>query len=533
MGMKKYLYTFCYSTSIKGVSRILKAEVIGLRILWFLAVFCFFGMAAYQVILLVSQYFDRPTLTNIKEGVISMSDVDQSMPPPQITVCNLNPFTSYPIRAPGLVPFSVYKQLTCLYSNCQSYLQFAPDGITPIGLNVTASMADKYIPTAASLASYYQFIGRDAASGLSHTKETFLIGCKILKLYGLRFVKEDCGSAVEIVTMPTVEYLNCFEIYIDSLVQGKAIRGLELTMYLDNVGLTTSGMEDSALDRTSGAKIFIHEPHTKPFININGIYLMPGEWSRIQVKQEKRTRLAPPWGECYNEVNGTLYNYTFNKRQYTLHGCLSVCIEHHMVEDCNCKDVNLMSLLLEDETEEMKKLGYCQDIKLQALNHTAYYDQYICAEISRGVRMDNCSQWCQLPCEEMRYRTTTSHSRWPKTEALGVFYNQYINGRVYQNRFPTREEWDASPRLAESLINENFLRASIYMGDYRYNMYVDKRAMTPSTLLSQLGGALNLWSGITVIIIIEVVDLIIHIIQDKCYPDKTQVIKVKQCENQI
>ena len=194
--MKKYFYTFCYTTSIKGVSRILKAEVVGLRILWFLSVSCFLCMAAYQAVLLTTQYFERPTMTNIKEGIISMSEVDQTMPPPQITVCNLNPFSSYP-RVRGVVSFSEYKTLACAFSECYRFLIMAPDG-TIIGFNTTASLADEKIPTAPSTPSYFQFIGKNAVSAISHTKETFIVECKILKLYGLRFVKEDCGNAVEI-----------------------------------------------------------------------------------------------------------------------------------------------------------------------------------------------------------------------------------------------------------------------------------------------------------------------------------------------
>ena len=530
--MKKYLYHFCYSTSIKGVSRILKAEVIGLRILWFVAVFCFLGIGAYQVYLLVTQYFHRPTLTNIKEEYISMSDVEQTLLPPQVTVCNLNPFSSFARPIQGVVPFDRYKQLACLYSQCTKYLLFSPDG-SVIGFNLTASLVDRNMPTTPSITSYFQFIGKDAAGSIGHAKETFIVECRILILYGLRFVKEECGSSVDIQTLLTVEYLNCFELRISSHYQGKAIRGIELILFLDNNGMELSGMGDTAIDRAAGAKLFIHEAGTKPLININGIYMMAGEWYKIHVKQEQRTRLRPPWGECYKMVNGTVYEYTFDKRRYTFHGCVSVCIEYHITKDCGCKDVNLMSLFLEDETEEFKRMNYCQDIKIQGLNGSAYFDQFYCTELYRGLRTENCTKWCQLPCKEMRYRTTTSQSKWPNRQSHDAFYTEYIKNRIYENRFTSKVDWKRTPKLVEKLINENFLRASVYMGDSMYNQFVDKAAITPFSLLSQLGGALNLWSGITVIIVIEVIDLVVHIIQDKLYPDKTTVIKVKTMDNQL
>ena len=479
---------------MKGVSRILKADVLGLRILWFLAVTCFLATGAYQVVLLVTQFFEFPTLTNIKEGVISMNDVSSAMPPPQITVCNLNPISSYP-QATGIPNFAFYNNSLA-------------------SLKILANGEIDHVPP--SLAQYYQFIGREASIGLGHTPQSFIVDCKLLHLEGLRFTNVDCENSINITLMSTAEYFNCYELIISPSRHGRPVTGLEMTLYLDNAGLKGTGLNVLALDRTAGAKIFIHEPHTTPFININGIYMMPGEWSRIQVTQEKRKRLQEPWGKCYNETDGEIHGYKFGRRHYTLHSCISVCIEKNITEYCGCKDVYLMNLLLEQETPEMKKLPYCQAVG------ATFFDTYECSEYCRAYSMDGCSRLCELPCEETRYKTTISQSQWPKKDARQAFYERFIKGRIYANRFPPIEIWEDQANLVTSLIEDNFLRVSVYMGDYRYNMFVDNKAMTTSTLLSQLGGALNLWSGITVILIIEIIDLIYHIIEDKFSKDKEE-----------
>ena len=94
---KGYMVTFCQTTSMKGMARITRSERLSMRILWLIAVVLFLGMAAFFVYNLVNEYMNRATVTNINEGVVSAVD---PILPPQVTVCNLNPFsgrTSIPL----------------------------------------------------------------------------------------------------------------------------------------------------------------------------------------------------------------------------------------------------------------------------------------------------------------------------------------------------------------------------------------------------------------------------------------------------
>ena len=52
---------------------------------------------------------------------------------------------------------------------------------------------------------------------------------------------------------------------------------------------------------------------------------------------------------------------------------------------------------------------------------------------------------------------------------------------------------------------------------------------TAANFLAQLGGTLNLWTGISVIVIIEVIDLLINALCYKRDPDKGRQNKQPDC----
>ena len=55
----------------------------------------------------------------------------------------------------------------------------------------------------------------------------------------------------------------------------------------------------------------------------------------------------------------------------------------------------------------------------------------------------------------------------------------------------------------------------IYLDKFTMMEYSDSPQFSVAAFLSQLGGALNLWAGITVVVVIEVIELIYETASDK------------------
>ena len=83
------LKRFCTLTSLKGVSRAVRTEVRGLRVVWVVAVVVFLGVTVYNVYSLTHQYLLYQSSTKIEE-----QDVDYIRETAtDIMLCNINPFS--------------------------------------------------------------------------------------------------------------------------------------------------------------------------------------------------------------------------------------------------------------------------------------------------------------------------------------------------------------------------------------------------------------------------------------------------------
>ena len=110
-----------------------------------------------------------------------------------------------------------------------------------------------------------------------------------------------------------------------------------------------------------------------------------------------------------------------------------------------------------------------------------------------------------------------SYSEWPSDLFFGDFYNTYIRGRPYEQRYAKLRNMKPTNTSAidlleaERLIKRNFLTVDIIA---RHNMleYKDNPKLTPPAFLSQLGAALNFWAGITVVVVVELVEFFYEII---------------------
>ena len=503
MSMNDYLDEFCRTTSMKGLSRITKSDRKVLRVLWFIAVISFLGIAVYQITILVSAYLSYSTITNIGEGVLS----DRSgIEPPEVTVCNLNPFTSRSktVATQKRIPTIMeYMSEMVEFENCPSC------DATETAKRHEITNELKYV------GGYYQFIGKEMAKLVGHEKDMFVVECEVLILKGFRLLPEPCADVVNVYSLSKPDLLNCYQFKVNtSKYPDNFYLGLSLTLYLDNFP-TMDYPPQFTIEEPIGVRLSVDEPNTVPFNNVNSLNLPPGRWTHVQVSQEHLNRLQEPYGSCHKDEY--LCKFATGKtKKYTIRGCSSLCRERMILENCDCIDTNLLNILSEINPELSNDKEYCEDLSLSS---EEFLQKRNCARFYR--RSTHICNNCSFPCSEEIYALSTSQSHWPKEYDMHKFHKEYIAGRPYEDKFIDAARWKQSPQT--ELARTNFLRFSVYHGNYRYNIYTEKAKISLSNFMSQLGGALNLWSGITIIVFMELIDLIYQIIKDKLFPEPLQV----------
>jgi len=132
---------------------------------------------------------------------------------------------------------------------------------------------------------------------------------------------------------------------------------------------------------------------------------------------------------------------------------------------------------------------------------------------------------CPIPCTETDYALTTSIADWPNAKNQLDFYEKYIkpNRDIFGDKFDAYADLESragnmttAEIIAEitsiGLIPDNFIQMNILITRQNYRKNDDLPAVGWETLFSNLGGALNLWMGITILFAAEVVELVFAIV---------------------
>ena len=156
-----------------------------------------------------------------------------------------------------------------------------------------------------------------------------------------------------------------------------------------------------------------------------------------------------------------------------------------------------------------------------------YYDianRTTCMQKVMATKYLECSEKeCHSPCKEYKYDKKFYSAKWPRKSQQIPFYYKYIEGFSYESKFdifrtisPLQEEGNISEvnRLLHksTIIEDNFLKLSVYLSSIDVVTVRDHVGVTPYDLLAKIGGILNLYSGISFILIVEVIDLIYNIL---------------------
>ena len=113
-----------------------------------------------------------------------------------------------------------------------------------------------------------------------------------------------------------------------------------------------------------------------------------------------------------------------------------------------------------------------------------------------------------------------TYALWPTSPYHDNFYDMYISGRTYESYFTSlrnrtlRNTPKEDISSDKDLVSKNFVGVDLKIGQQLMMNYEARPQVSLSAFLSQLGGALNLWAGITVVVIIELLELFFRALAD-------------------
>jgi len=201
-----------------------------------------------------------------------------------------------------------------------------------------------------------------------------------------------------------------------------------------------------------------------------------------------------------------------------------MCLQSHVVAKCHCYDSSLPPLpnFTTDRVKPCRRLDEFSDsCMFNATNDCldalmAVSNRIQCARRTRDLVTRNTTKVaecnCHPPCDEFLYDVSYSLSKWPASgyegdaAYLDIFYDEMFRER-FANTSKNESIWNYFRDENRYSTLKDFARLNVYIADSNVIVTQETADFDPNQLVSDIGGQLGIWVGISVITLSEVVEL--------------------------
>ncbi|XP_059169934.1 degenerin mec-10-like [Physella acuta] len=509
-GLRGVFANYAETATINGVNVINLASSYIVKAVWGLLLAIAIGAMIYHLYTLIDKFFQYKTHSSLELGF-------NVLPFPAVTICNVNIMRlsqseSANDNINNIIYEVSYKSMTEDAQNLDvdfndDYTYDGTDDTSdssgsfwdsfPINDSVTdeSYAAEEALydmeefagtweatsePSSASVyedafISEFSKLNGTTRSKLGHQIGTMLFQCS----FGGRKCEKKNFTLVHSTT-----YGNCYTIQNDKFMSRTSGPGggLELVLFLETdeyIPGITSG---------KGAQVVIHEQDTVPFPDQEGIAINAGEQTVIALKQISIERLGLPYGKCNDDTEfKAKYNTKFRRNL-----CQKICQENKVRAVCNCYDQSNLEVNTIIKTPSTLK---------PCSNKT----ELICVtRLNLNVSNDDTSCDCSSPCSETAYEKSQSSRQWPSVEAAKLM----VDTMCKKNVSTCTDLHNKDP----SLYPNDFVKLNIYFEDLNYEKISEQADYELTQMLSDVGGCIGLWIGLSLLGVFEVIHLTIDIL---------------------
>ncbi|VDK45604.1 unnamed protein product [Cylicostephanus goldi] len=216
-------------------------------------------------------------------------------------------------------------------------------------------------------------------------------------------------------------------------------------------------------DFENGFRYFVHAPETIPYLVSEGISVSPS--TRVYSAISTNTYVLLPaerWGNCTSKWPKAFHS----KLPYSSVNCDSICKAMFFKQKCGCSPFTY-----DIEHCRLNSRILCEWRILFVCN-VDYYDIPRCKE-------------CQIECDSIVYHAYNSYGHGFSNGAL-----TWLNKK--------NKSWSI-PHM-----KTNFLTVNVFFRDMSYMEYVQVQGTTLTETLSDIGGNMGLFLGMSVITVVEI-----------------------------
>ncbi|ESN91844.1 hypothetical protein HELRODRAFT_182019 [Helobdella robusta] len=528
--LKAELLKYSENTTVRGIPKFIKSQEIFPKVLWLSFFLSSTAALIYMLRNLFTDYYSYPiaTVTGEKTG--------QSITFPDITICNLNPFSE---GEPEELSIENYLKLVAKYK--KKWLNLS---------NLTNTSVDDDSDDYSHIVNYKQVI-KEITDELSTVSGYLINLSKILPK------PEDCPSLVvdcnvfgtdwfetkDLCTNKNftrnwnANYRTCYTLQMSELkISGNYyIRGLSLLLNVGPPNFIKLPYKASLTNsQARGVQVSVHSPGTPADLK-RGFSVAPGTENIVEVTQTDRKLTDKPHNKLGCTIEKTLTGYS--SKNYARELCVEYCeqniikkffrcvsrflsVPEKFFDTVMCGNLSHYSKLNESTTDDI------DSEYLATLNFIL--SQFFTKIKKHGYEYsgDECRLKCLLPCEETIYSTKVTSATWPQPSfELDLFQKYFIddndcmnNPKVksryinyYNRHMDEREDHNSFSNLTQ--IRESLLEIKFVMPQNSPHFQTDKPVYTADMMIGSVGGILSLWMGITVASAVEIMELLYFLLK--------------------
>ena len=445
-----------------GIPNIVRSNRISVKILWTICFLVSVSICSFMVFKGASDYLQHETVSKIEY----ITEIPTKFP--TVSFCNLNPFVTN---------FSEQWMISILPS---------------LGYN---NSLDKLIKAE----NIYYLSLLNLATQLFLNKEDHGYAIRKLLGYNLSSLLIECHYNQENCDYKNfkwyydLNYGNCFSFnsgYDESDKELKILEnlkpgpknGLKLQFFL------RPGQNKYSAGINEGLRVFIHNNSVNPS-TLTGINVEPSKRTDIAIQRTFIQKEPDPYSDCISLENFDSYYYKFLiglNRTYRQQDCFDLCLQKKVIEECKCFDMNFP--MIYNSTQCISLVDYFCSLNVSYNFKKSKID-------------DECLKLCPLECESIKYDLLISNA--------GVLSeNGYF---IYKNLINNISAKYGEYNLSYDEVKKRLVVVDIYYSDMSYIKISEAPKTSFFDLLSNLGGTLGLYIGISFLSLVELVEIFLEI----------------------
>ncbi|KAF1770423.1 hypothetical protein GCK72_002241 [Caenorhabditis remanei] len=450
---------FCETTTMHGPKRIFKGKRWA-TLFWFIMVSCSLGLLITQVVILASEYLSKPTVSDV-----SFLINEDGMEFPLVTVCNLNPIRKSYINE--------MNKTGDVYPEMINYLmQWFTEIPTLLGT------ADRQ-----TLHQGNEELGLYQKNHPDFTADKFFMEAgfectEVIKLCTFQGELFDCCALATPILTPlgkcfTIDLSKSPKSFMHKQTEPGIQAGLAITLdaHLEEQFDGTSNSMEALFTNSfvDGFRYFVHPPNTVPHLASDEFTVSPNSVAYSAISSDRYVLLpSHQWGNCTEDYPSGIES----NLPYSSGNCLALCKAKYYSDHCGCTPALYN---IENTTKECTpyETFTCVDTKLS--HHTQGRLEF---------QPPSCTR-CAQQCNSLVFRAYNS-------------YGSQFSAGAFNWLRAKNSNWTVGHMKA------NFQMINIFYRDMAYTEYNQVQDASITQLLSDIGGNMGMFLGMSVITITEI-----------------------------